>query len=422
MPGPGIDYGAVFHAVPSPMLVMTPDLVILDANEAYLRASGRSLEALVGRMVFDVFPDNPADPADPAVRGTGALRASLERVLATGRRDSMALHRYDVEATGGSGEFEERYWSTVNAPVLAPDGRVVLIVHRVEEVTALIVQLKAHRPGEASCGSLSHEDRMAADLFSRAQELQDLNEQLREAHAREREVAVGLQRAMLPSVPPAYRSFVAVRYRPATRAMNVCGDWYDLIDLGEHGIDHGIAVAVGDVVGHGLEAAGVMGRLHSALNAAIRATGRPALALTTLGRYALTVEGALATTAVQTVIDRTARTITYSCAGHLPPVLVLADGTPRLLDAATDPPLGAWTETTQRSEAVVPYTPGATLVLYTDGLVERRREDIDAGLTRLTASLVHHCALPPEALADALLADLGADGSDDDTALVVLRL
>ncbi len=416
MSGSGIDYGAVFQAVPSAMLVMTPDLTVVDANEAYLKVSGRSIGELVGRRVFDVFPDNPADP-----HGTGSrtLRASLERVLASGRWDSMALQRYDVEAADGSGDFEERYWSLVNVPVLGEDGRVALIVNRAEEVTALIRQLGAHRPDEKPGGVLTHEERMAADLFTRAQELQDLNEQLREAHAREREVAVGLQRAMLPAVPPAYRSFVAVRYRPATRSMNVCGDWYDLIDLGEHGI----AVAVGDVVGHGLEAAGVMGRLHSALNAAIRATGHPAAALTTLAHFALTVEGALATTAVQTVIDRTDRTISYSCAGHPPPVLVQADGTFRLLDAATDPPLGAWPESARRTGAVAAYTPGAVLVLYSDGLVERRGEDIDTGLDRLTASLVRHRALTPEALADALLADLGAgDGADDDTALVVVRL
>ncbi|MFC8450405.1 PP2C family protein-serine/threonine phosphatase [Kitasatospora sp. NPDC057223] len=420
MPGLDIDYGAVFHAVPSAMLVMTPDLVVVDANAAYLKVSGRAIADLVGRQVFDVFPDNPADPH---MAGTTTLRASLERVLATGRWDTMALQRYDVESADGSGDFEERYWSLVNVPVLGPDGRVALIVNRVEEVTALVRQLGAHRPDEVRSGELTHQERMAADLFARAQELQDLNEQLREAHASEREVAVGLQRAMLPAVPPAYRSFVAVRYRPAARSMNVCGDWYDLIDLGDHGTDLGIAVAVGDVVGHGLEAAGVMGRLHSALNAAIRATGNPATALTTLALFALTVDGALATTAVQTVIDRAARRITYSCAGHPPPLLVQADGTLRLLDAATDPPLGAWPETTRRTEAVAAYAPGATLVLYTDGLVERRGEDIDSGLARLTESLTRHRALAPEPLADALLADLGAgDGADDDTALVVVRL
>ncbi|MFJ1705042.1 PP2C family protein-serine/threonine phosphatase [Kitasatospora sp. NPDC088346] len=414
MTGLDVDYAAAFRAAPSPMLVLTPDLIMVDANDAYLQVSGRTLAELVGRYLFDVFPDNPAAPA---ADGVDKLRASLARVLRTGQRDSMALHEYDVEPADHSGAFEERYWSTVNTPVLDVDGTVKLILHRVEEVTALVRQLRGGRGRDGRRRSLTREEQMAADLLARGQELQEVNEQLRDAHAREREVAVTLQRALLPSVQAVHRDFAAVRYLPATSSMNVCGDWYDLLDLDERHV----AVAVGDVVGHGIEAAGVMGRLNSALNAAIRATCRPAEALKTLALFALTVEGALATTAVQTVIDRTERTVTYSCAGHPPPVLVEADGTSRLLDGATDPPLGAWDDTAPRSQAVTRYRPGATLILYTDGLVERRGEDIDVGLARLTAGAVRHRALGPERIADALLAELAA-GSTDDTALVVVRL
>ncbi|GAA1220795.1 hypothetical protein GCM10009665_08640 [Kitasatospora nipponensis] len=417
MAGPEIDYTAVFQAVPSPMLVMTTDLVMVDANDAYLSVSGRSRNDLVGRRVFDVFPDNPADPE---ATGAGNLRASLERVLATGRRDSMALQKYDVEDPERPGVFEERYWSPVNSPVTGPGGRVVLIVHRVEEVTALVRQLKAHhsweRPGEA----LTHEQQMAADLLARAQELQELNQQLREAHARARRIALSLQESMLPTVPDTRRGTAAVRYRPASGALNVCGDWYDLVDL----TPDLTAVAVGDVVGHGLEAAGVMGQLHAALNAAVRATRHPARALETLDQYAATIGGALATTAVQTLIDRTRRTVGYSCAGHPPPILVSPDGTTDLLDAATDPPLSVLPGPAARSSASVHYTAGDTLALYTDGLVERRGEDIDTGLRRLADSLVRHRHLAPDPLADAVLADLEAPHGKghDDTALVIIRL
>ncbi|MER6398600.1 SpoIIE family protein phosphatase [Kitasatospora sp. NPDC001603] len=417
MAWPDVDFAAVFEALPTPTMIMTRDLVIAAANTAYLRVAGRGRDELIGRNVFDAFPDNPADPQ---ATGPRALRASLERVLRTGQRDSMALQKYDLEVPDRPGVFEERYWSPVNTPVLDQDGNVTLIIHRVEEVTALVSQLMAHQPGETPSRKLTHEEQMAADLLTRAQELQDLNEQLRQAHAREREVAMTLQRAMLPTVPESCRPVAAVRYRPATATANVCGDWYDIVDLDQQHL----AVAVGDVVGHGVEAAGVMGQLHAALNAAIRATLRPGLALKTLARYALTLEGALATTAVQTVIDRATRRITYSSAGHPPPVLVEADATVRLLGAATDPPLGAWTESATRSEATVNYAPGATLLLYTDGLIERRGQDIDTGLARLTASAARHRSLAPQALADAVLADLGAaDGRGaDDTALVVVRL
>lgn len=419
--GIDIDFAKVFQALPSPTMLLAPDLTIISANRAYVHISGRGLDELVGRFLFDVFPDSPTEEAS----GARTLRTSLERLLATGERDTMALQKYDVEVPDRPGVFEERYWSTVNIPILDADGQVSLIAHRVEEVTALVRARKAaaRTPGaqHASLTTLSHEDAMTADLLTRSQELQELNEELRKAHARTHEVAVTLQRAMLPGTALPRHDFAAVRYQPAASFLNVCGDWYDLIDLdGDR-----LAAAVGDVVGHGLEAAGVMGQLRSALSAAIRATGRPADALTTLAQHAHTVEGALATTAVQAVIDRAAHTVTYSCAGHPPPLLAHPDGTVELLDTATDPPLAASDDTIPRTQATVSYTPGATLVLYTDGLIERRGEDIDQGLNRLTHSLKHHHTLPPEPLADAILTDLvpaTRRGPDDDTALVVIRL
>jgi serine phosphatase RsbU (regulator of sigma subunit) len=419
--GVDIDFAKVFQALPSPVLLLAPDLTILAANRAYVQVSGRGLDELVGRFLFDVFPDSPSEEAT----GARTLRTSLERLLVTGERDTMALQKYDVEVPDRPGVFEERYWSTVNIPVLDADGRVSLIAHRVEEVTALIRARQAATPTQgtqhASPTTLSQEDAMTADLLTRSQELQELNEELRKAHARTHEVAVTLQRAMLPGTALPRHGFAAVRYSPAASFLNVCGDWYDLIDLDEDRL----AAAVGDVVGHGLEAAGVMGQLRSALSAAIRATGRPADALTTLAQHAHTVEGALATTAVQAVIDRAAHTVTYSCAGHPPPLLAHPDGTVDLLDTATDPPLAACDDTILRTQATVSYTPGATLVLYTDGLIERRGEDIDQGLHRLSHSLKRHHTLPPEPLADAILTDLvpaPRRGPDDDTALVVIRL
>ncbi|MCX4907335.1 PP2C family protein-serine/threonine phosphatase [Streptomyces sp. NBC_00878] len=426
-----IDFEEVFQALPSPVLLLAPDLVIVAANRAYAQVSGRGPEELVGRFLFDVFPDSPSEEAT----GARTLRASLERVLETGERDTMALQKYDVEEPGRPGVFRERYWSPVNIPVLDAEGRVSLIAQRVEEVTALVRARQAAAtttPGTphtqhtsptnpTTLTTLSQEDAMTADLLTRSQELQELNEELRKAHARTHEVAVTLQRAMLPGTALPRHDFAAVRYRPAVSFLNVCGDWYDLIDLDADRL----AAAVGDVVGHGLEAAGVMGQLRSALSAAIRATGRPADALRTLAQHAHTVEGALATTAVQAVIDRAAHTITYSCAGHPPPLLAHADGTVVLLDTATDPPLAACDDSVPRNQATASYAPGATLVLYTDGLIERRGEDIDQGLHRLIHSLTRHHTLSPEPLADAILSDLvpaPRRGPDDDTALVVIRL
>ncbi|MFI5825243.1 PP2C family protein-serine/threonine phosphatase [Streptomyces rishiriensis] len=407
MAEPRIDYAAVFRALPGMVALLTPDLVYVDANDDFLRLAGRTREQLLGRYIFDVFPENPNDPAAAGMRET---RESMLRVVDTGERDTMALLRYDIEDAQRPGVWQEHYWSPVNAPVHGADGRVALVVHRVEEVTELIHA----RGGGGARGRV-----LEAELYTRARELQEVNERLRRAHAREREVALALQAAMLPAPGPTGPHEAAVRYRPAVGALNVCGDWYDLVDLP----DDNLAVAVGDVVGHGLAAACTMGQLRSALSAACRVADGPAQALEALGLYARFVEGAEATTVVTTFIARRSRTITYSCAGHPPPALVHPDGAVTFLDQATDPPLAARPEHLPRPQAHLTFTEGSTLVLYTDGLIERRGEDIDTGLTRLSDSLTHHRHRPPETLADALLSDLlPSTGTTDDTALIVLRL
>ena len=132
MTGPQIDYAAVYRHLPLPVLLLTPDLVIAGANDAYLQTMGRTREELLGRDVFDAFPDNPSDPGATGVRNS---IASLRRVLATGRPDAVEFQKYDVEIPGSPGQFARRYWSAVNCPVPGPDGSAALIAHCVEDVT-----------------------------------------------------------------------------------------------------------------------------------------------------------------------------------------------------------------------------------------------------------------------------------------------
>lgn len=127
-----------FAAAPVPLLVVaadTPRFTIVAANDAYLAATVSPRDALVGRPMFDAFPDNPADPAATGVRNLGA---SFERVLATRGGDPMPVQRYDIPRRGAVvTEFEERHWTPCNAPVLR-DGAVARIVHRVDDVTTLV--------------------------------------------------------------------------------------------------------------------------------------------------------------------------------------------------------------------------------------------------------------------------------------------
>jgi PAS domain S-box-containing protein len=405
-----IDFAAFFDATPSPYLVLDTDLVIRYVNQACMQSTGRTRDELIGKHFFDALPENPTGSPDEA---QGNLKASLRLVLDTGKPDTMVLQRYDIPRPGG---FEERWWSAIHTPIAGPDGRVKWIVQWTEDVTTFA---RSGRPRRHTEEFTEQELGMAAELYGRARALHRLNQELRQAHAHERQVAVTLQEAML-SVPDLdQHSNIAVRYLPATTTLNVCGDWYDVVDLPPDRY----AAAVGDVVGHGLHAAAVMGMLRSALSAAIRAIPSPAQALEVLGLYARSLDGATAATAVKVLIDTRSRLIIYSSAGHPPPVLLRPDGTWELLDQATDPPLGARPHHVPRPQAGLAYNLGDTLVLYTDGLIERRDEDIDASLARLTTALAKDSSLSPDQLADALLARLDvAGGGPDDIALVVIRL
>jgi PAS domain S-box-containing protein len=130
MTGPQIDYAAVYRQLPVPVVLLTPEFEIADMNLAFLRSAGRPREELVGRNIFDAFPEDPSDAGATGVRNS---LASLRRVLATGKPDAMEFQKYDFEVRPGT--FVKRYWSAVNAPITGPDGNVVLIASCGEDVT-----------------------------------------------------------------------------------------------------------------------------------------------------------------------------------------------------------------------------------------------------------------------------------------------
>ncbi|MFC0431938.1 hybrid sensor histidine kinase/response regulator [Kutzneria buriramensis] len=169
----GLDYRRLFEHLPSPYLLMTADFTIVTINNAYARATMIDPAEVAGRPMFEVFPDNPDNPNANGVRN---LRRSLQTVVETRRADAMALQRYDIREPDG--RFVVRYWSPINSPILDDAGRVVLIVHRVQDVTELVNLREEDR--ERAAAQL---EQMEADLFSRARELQEANQQLRAANA-----------------------------------------------------------------------------------------------------------------------------------------------------------------------------------------------------------------------------------------------
>jgi len=239
-------------------------------------------------------------------------------------------------------------------------------------------------------------------------------------YSRERATALTLQRSMLPTGLSAPSSVeVRHRYLPGSKLIEVGGDWYESIALP----GGRVALVVGDVAGHGVRAAVTMGRLRTAIHTLAMLELPPAETLQQLNELMneLGVREPHFATCVYAVFDAVAGTCEVASAGHLPPLLVRPDGTNELLDVQPAPPLGVGTGLIETR--VLDVADGSLLVLYTDGLVEKRSRDIDEGLSRLREIFGPGSAEQPlEDLCRATLAGVYADEHRDDIALLVARL
>ncbi|MFB9236137.1 PP2C family protein-serine/threonine phosphatase [Plantactinospora siamensis] len=234
------------------------------------------------------------------------------------------------------------------------------------------------------------------------------------ANSLDQAAALALQRSLIPEELPQVPGLeLAARYVPG-HASGVGGDWYDVFTLPSGWV----GMVVGDVSGHGLQSAIVMGRVRSALRAYALICDDPAEALTLLDRKVVHFEAGSLTTALYAMISPDRTELRVSLAGHPRPVLVAPDGPKILLPAPIDPPLGTGPRQPRRRSATAALPPGAVLVSYTDGLVERRGEVFDVGVARLTAAVP---VASPSTVADTVMATLDAEHPADDIALLVVR-
>ncbi|MFF4181560.1 SpoIIE family protein phosphatase [Streptomyces sp. NPDC001691] len=263
-------------------------------------------------------------------------------------------------------------------------------------------------PGQDEGGVLV----FAADVTDHA----EAAERLRASERRHRETAVTLQRSLLPQEleqPDDLR--VAATYQPGGTDAAVGGDWYDVITLGAGRT----ALVIGDVMGRGVRAAAVMGQLRTAVRAYARLDLPPHEVLQLLDGLAAEIDASQIATCVYAVHDPNEGRLVYASAGHLPVLVRHEDGTVHRAEDPTGPPLGTggWLHTS----GTIALPPGATAVLYTDGLVERRREDIDEGVAALERALSGAVGTP-QVVCDRLLRSLGVTAEhDDDVAVLVCQ-
>ncbi|WIM98864.1 SpoIIE family protein phosphatase [Actinoplanes oblitus] len=226
--------------------------------------------------------------------------------------------------------------------------------------------------------------------------------------------ALALQRSLLPARLPEIPGVeMAARYVPG-HAFGIGGDWYDVFALPT---GH-LGVVIGDVSGHGLASAVVMGRIRSALRSYALICADPAEALTLLNRKVHHFEAGSLTTALYAMISPDRGRIVISSAGHLPPVLACPDTPAALAGIVIDPPLGVGPRISGRRSTSLDFPPGAVLLCYTDGLVERRDQVIDTGLERLTGLVRAENA---ETVCTAVMSAAGTEQPGDDVAVLTVR-
>lgn len=366
-----------------------------------------------------------ADAVDDALHGAvEQLRAqwSAQRVLA-----AIFPPHASITVTGQghpefAGDADEAQWQALPADVrerivalgssgnlLTPDisvtGSAGIALQHPRGILVIWIDLSEERP-------FTPEDMTLLTVLAGR-----LGQGLQRVHQvdQQRETALALQHSILgPADLPAG---FAVRYQPASHPLQVGGDWYDVIALD----DGRIALVVGDCVGHDLAAATVMGQLRSACRALLLEKSSPAATLGGLDRFAARLPGARSTTAFCAILNPETGELVYSSAGHPPPIMVCADGSTRLLEGGHSIALGIRPDR-ERPQAEVTLPAQATLLLYTDGLVERRRRSLDDGIEQATNVIRDDSALDLDPLADQIMSSLAPPGGyQDDVALLIYR-
>ena len=346
----------------------------------------------VHRVVAAVWPTSGAEPAiqvadDKTPSDWRQLDEPLREIFQQARRQ-LPLTVQPVETTDTPGQ------SSGMVAVLTGSGDV-----------ALWLELRVPR-------RVSAEDRLLVTVL--VGHLGLAIQHVRQFEAA-RETSLTLQHAMLAptELPPGF----AVRYEPAVPPLEIGGDWYDVLRLG----DQRIGIIVGDCVGRGLSAAAVMGQLRASARALLLTGAEPARLLEELDSVAELIPDAFCTTVFLAILDTKSGEFSYSCAGHLPAVLAAPKEAPTLITDARSVPL-AVNRKTSRPQASVVLPPGSTLMLYTDGLVERRDISLDDGIAHLSATVVSGQHVTVDSVADAALSELAPPGGyDDDIAIVVYR-
>ncbi|MCO5993822.1 PP2C family protein-serine/threonine phosphatase [Actinoallomurus rhizosphaericola] len=377
-----------YPAPPAPSTATPPSAAGAPATSAAAPSSSAAAPAVAAGT-----PSSAAAVAAAAPASAGTPSPYVEKAYVSGRVQRATVARGDTDA---GGDLDGR---PGREPLLA----LPLISHG---VTLGVLEARAAAPsfGTEDIAMFRELARLTAAAIDNA---------LRYEH--ERDVAERLQRAMLTKLPPAARLEFTARYLPAEAGLNVGGDWYDAFERP----DGDVIVAVGDVTGHGLQAAALMGQLRTALRAYAMDAEGPGEVLTRMHRMLSHLQPEDLATAVLAHLSPDGR-LRWSNAGHPPPLLRAPDGSVTVLDGH-DFLLGMPFEKATITEHGTRLTPGCAVIFYTDGLIERRDASLDHGIERLAAAF-RSAEGDLDHIADSVLNAMLSDSvREDDTCLLIFR-
>ncbi|UZI30298.1 ATP-binding SpoIIE family protein phosphatase [Streptomyces sp. VB1] len=400
LPGPALDdlsAREILGRLPAPVaLLHGPDHRIAYVNDAYEAAFGPRPCGVPAAEAMPELAQLSVVPLLDQVLRSGTARTVKSRRTAEGGSYTVTC---TPVAAWGSAEDEGDRGSKADKAEKGDKGD------------------KAEKGGDKSEGRTDRKREggvlvYAADVTDHA----EAAERLRTSERRHRETAVTLQRSLLPQEleqPDDLR--IAATYQPGGTDAAVGGDWYDVITLGAGRT----ALVIGDVMGRGVRAAAVMGQLRTAVRAYARLDLPPHEVIQLMDGLAAEIDASQIATCVYAVHDPNEGQLVYASAGHLPILVCDEDGTVHRAADPTGPPLGTggWVHTS----GTIALPPGSTAVLYTDGLVERRSEDIDEGVASLARAL-SGAKGSPQVVCDRLIRSLGVTAEhDDDVAVLVVQ-
>ncbi|TMM17314.1 MAG: GAF domain-containing protein [Actinobacteria bacterium] len=394
----------------------------LDPGVALNRLAHLVIHRLADWCAVDLLADDgrvrrvavsSADPADLDL--VGSLEVQTPREPTPGSPLDIVRHHE------GPVLFRETRAEELASASHAPEGARPYRGPRLRSGVVVPLAGRVHLLGAltmAWAGSERHFDEgdlpMAADLGRRA----GLALENARLYEEKRNAAETLQRALLPSEPPAVPGLTtAVRYVAATSGAEVGGDWYEVMTLA----DGRVGIAVGDAMGHGVEAAAVMGTVRNALRSHAWSGANPAEVVRKLDEFVSGAESAHLATVLYAAYDPSTQVLRWMNAGHPPPLLVGPGPVVQFLDGGHRTMLGLNVGGDDEGKITLPS--GATLLLYTDGLIEERASSLDEGLDRLSKAAAAHSDAEPAELLDEILQPLLAHAQlEDDVAVLAARV